>query len=429
MPRPFPCLSGAIFIALILNACTPTASPPTARGFSATVFSLNADIEKRDNAMVTMRVQKPPFDTRGRLALKLARGIINDTYLIEGKSTRIGTSELIVERLAGDLVLARIPRGGKEIIPGRTVRIYLRRKTIAITDFTVINSGGNNDISRYVQEEVTTVLVRSGQFRVLEREQLKTVLRELSLSQSGLVDQAGAKKVGKLLGADLILTGSLTRTGDRWHANLRLINTETGLILTAINQSGPLAEASREQLRDLADINATFEVGEKLTGWDLGKRQGGRRGEKGFMGVYVDPENGANLSRQSLAMDFTLGVNRVENLRKKKMFVAIRNNRKRDLSMFRGRKFRLRASRPLTVRFVLYDSEKGSPAEENWRQDIGEKKLAKGSNRFQRPCPRPQKSATVRDQSGNGSGPDRENGLAGKRIRQSAGNQRHHLAG
>ena len=363
-------LSALIFtIALCAAGCPVSSPPPVEKGPAAAIFSLEAKVKSRDGSILTLAVNKPAMDTRGRLALKLARGIIDDTYLIEGRTIRAGEAELVIERLAGDKALARIIKGGAGIKAGDTIRIYLDRKTIAITDLTVINASGA-EFGRYVQEELTTALVRSGQFRVLEREQLGAVLKEISLNQSGMVDRDSAKKAGRLLGADLILTGTMTRIGDDWSANLRLINTETGLVLTAINQSGPLSEISKKQLRKSGNINATFEAGANSAGWNIGERHGGRSGEKGFSKVHIDDERGARLSRHSLRMDFHIGKKRSRRKAKKKMFVAIRNSIKRDLSMFSGIKFHLRSDKPVTVTFVMTDNEKGRPGDEHWWKAI-----------------------------------------------------------
>ena len=106
------------------------------------------------------------------------------------------------------------------------------------------------------QDVFVTELVKSGKFRVIEREQLEALIREKNLSLSGSVDASTAVRAGKLLGVDYLLTGALTEYGSstnevsggwRFQAgkkkfsaamNARLIHTETGEIVWADEGSG-----------------------------------------------------------------------------------------------------------------------------------------------------------------------------------------------
>jgi curli biogenesis system outer membrane secretion channel CsgG len=63
------------------------------------------------------------------------------------------------------------------------------------------------------QDVFVTELVKSGKFRVVEREQLQALMEEKSLTLSGDVDPATAVKVGKLLGVNYLLTGAVTEYG------------------------------------------------------------------------------------------------------------------------------------------------------------------------------------------------------------------------
>ena len=63
------------------------------------------------------------------------------------------------------------------------------------------------------QDVFVTELVKSGKFRVVEREQLAALMQEKGLSLSGDVDPKTAVKIGKLLGVNYLLTGSVTEYG------------------------------------------------------------------------------------------------------------------------------------------------------------------------------------------------------------------------
>jgi len=63
------------------------------------------------------------------------------------------------------------------------------------------------------QDVFVTELVKSGKFRVVEREQLEALMKEKGLTLSGDVDPSTAVRVGKLLGVNYLLTGAVTEYG------------------------------------------------------------------------------------------------------------------------------------------------------------------------------------------------------------------------
>ncbi len=104
-------------------------------------------------------------------------------------------------------------------------------------------------------DELVTQLFQTGAFSVIERSQLAAVLAEQDLGASGAVDTTTAARIGQLLGAQLILTGSITqfsierRSGGFRRLGLsvsraesivdvRLVNTTTGEIMLAESGEG-----------------------------------------------------------------------------------------------------------------------------------------------------------------------------------------------
>lgn len=110
-------------------------------------------------------------------------------------------------------------------------------KKIAILPFPDLN-GKMNNLGIFVSEELITKLFMEKKFEVVERNLLDKVLKELSLNQSALIGDA-AQKIGKLLGVDAILTGTITEMGGNIIINARLIGTETGKILAVARTAFP----------------------------------------------------------------------------------------------------------------------------------------------------------------------------------------------
>jgi len=335
------------------------------------VFYLPAEVIEVQQNFVTLRVEKPTlFEEEVKLALKLAQEVIEKTYLIEGQKTSVNQSRVEVVRIIGSDILLKILDKSHSFKPGDRVQILLAKKIIAIKDFEVI-MGRNKEVAKFVQEDVTTALVNSGQFNVVERLKLQSVLDELKLAQTGLIDPAGAKQIGKLLGAAIILTGTLAATGDEWNVNLRLINTETGLITAALNKKGRLHELKPEAFREMKNIDGSFEdKTSDMAGWFLGEFKRGRTGVGGYQRIYIDETQGASGTQKSLAMDFKLGTKRVEKFKNLPIHASITNRLKRDLTNYSGIKFYMKADRDLLVWFQVGDSQEGSVYEENWFRNI-----------------------------------------------------------
>lgn len=112
-----------------------------------------------------------------------------------------------------------------------------------------------DNLGRAAADELVTHLVNSGQFTVIERAQLDAVLAEQRLGASGAVTAATAANIGKILGVQLILTGSITQFSiERISAgfrgiggsysnaeskiDVRLINTETTEIMAVAEGTG-----------------------------------------------------------------------------------------------------------------------------------------------------------------------------------------------
>lgn len=87
--------------------------------------------------------------------------------------------------------------------------------TIAV--FPLIYTGTNKDyapLSRGFSEMVSIDLAKLKTITVLERVRIQAVLDELKLSQSGVVDQSTAPRVGKILKAGTIVSGDYDVTND-----------------------------------------------------------------------------------------------------------------------------------------------------------------------------------------------------------------------
>jgi curli biogenesis system outer membrane secretion channel CsgG len=83
---------------------------------------------------------------------------------------------------------------------------------------TVMNSvqaifGTNQDVGRGISDLLVMKLVNDGKYSVIERAALEKVLGEQNFSNSNRADSSTAAKIGKVLGVDMIIIGSITQFG------------------------------------------------------------------------------------------------------------------------------------------------------------------------------------------------------------------------
>ncbi len=120
--------------------------------------------------------------------------------------------------------------------------------TVAVVDFS--NNTGRRipDIERTASEYISTLLSNKSGLQVVERRKLASIMTEQGLSQSGIIDnQNTAIQLGKLLGAEYLITGSLinlnvnetqfegygietTKVEISLSTNIKVLNVNTGVI-------------------------------------------------------------------------------------------------------------------------------------------------------------------------------------------------------
>ena len=160
-----------------------------------------------------------------------------------------------------------------------------RRPRIAVLDFDygTVQSyssamfGSNVDVGKGIADLLVTDLVKDGTFSIIERKALDKIMTEQNFSNSNRADPTSAAKLGKLLGVDAILIGSITEFGNEtkktglggaggnWggfglggisHSNskanvgidARLVNVDTGEILAVAEGKGQSSRSSTSML-------------------------------------------------------------------------------------------------------------------------------------------------------------------------------------
>jgi curli biogenesis system outer membrane secretion channel CsgG len=100
-----------------------------------------------------------------------------------------------------------------------------RKKRVAVMNFdyaTVHGDvaalfGSDVDVGKGIADLLVKHLVQDGSYSVIERKALDTILAEQNFSNSDRANPASSAKIGKLLGVDAIIVGSITQFGNDNH--------------------------------------------------------------------------------------------------------------------------------------------------------------------------------------------------------------------
>jgi len=86
-------------------------------------------------------------------------------------------------------------------------------------------------LSDYIIEELIGYIVNDGTLTVVDRANLETVRKELNFQLSGEVNDKTAQQIGKMLGAQTIVSGGITAIGSTYRLRVRAISVQTAEVL------------------------------------------------------------------------------------------------------------------------------------------------------------------------------------------------------
>ena len=97
-----------------------------------------------------------------------------------------------------------------------------RKKRVAVFDFdftaiptaTIAQLGNSVDIGKGVTNLLVKYLVQDGTYSVIERNALDKIMAEQNFSNSDRANPTSAAKIGKILGVDAMIVGSITQFGN-----------------------------------------------------------------------------------------------------------------------------------------------------------------------------------------------------------------------
>jgi len=110
-----------------------------------------------------------------------------------------------------------------------------KNKTIAVLSV----SSRDRNMATFVVEELEFQLVDSKEFRIVDRTTLDKIRTEQNFQLSGEVDDSSAVSIGKLLGAHVVITGTISGSGSGTSQRLTIkaLDVQTAQIITMARET------------------------------------------------------------------------------------------------------------------------------------------------------------------------------------------------
>ena len=119
------------------------------------------------------------------------------------------------------------------ISPFSTLAAQQTIKRIAVLELQ--GQGVTEAEARTLTDRLRSRLVNTNAFYVLEREQMDEVLNEQGFQQSGCVSDECLVEIGRLVGVEQMVGGSIGKIGQTYTLDLRIIDVTSGRIIKTVS--------------------------------------------------------------------------------------------------------------------------------------------------------------------------------------------------
>ncbi|MDR1868566.1 MAG: penicillin-binding protein activator LpoB [Treponema sp.] len=99
--------------------------------------------------------------------------------------------------------------------------------TVAITNF----EAEKKELSEFIIQELSVAFANTGKVRVVERSRLEMLQSELNFNMSGSVSDETAQGIGRMIGAQILFSGSISEYRDMYRMRIQAIVVETAEVI------------------------------------------------------------------------------------------------------------------------------------------------------------------------------------------------------
>ncbi len=135
---------------------------------------------------------------------------------------------------------------------------------IVVIDFSAKNISSAE--ASALTDRLRTELFLTTNFRVVERELVNEILNEQGFQETGCVTNECIVRIGRLIGVEQIVGGSISRVGKIYSVSARIIQVETGEIIkiSTYDHDGEIGDLLRHGMKIVAIELAGFETEKQI---------------------------------------------------------------------------------------------------------------------------------------------------------------------
>jgi hypothetical protein len=192
--------------------------------------------------LYTLKTEEVAFNVAGgTVKISVAANTLDDFVI------SINGSAAVAAALPG---LAQNALGGASPTPQRPIGqstlesalsaaadVIISRLTPKTTIAVVSIASGDTEAAEFVVDELAYLIVSSGNFKVVDRKSLEAIRSEQNFQTSGDVDDDSAVSIGKLLGANIVITGSISGVGSTRRLRLKALDVMTAEIAAMASEA------------------------------------------------------------------------------------------------------------------------------------------------------------------------------------------------
>ncbi len=105
-----------------------------------------------------------------------------------------------------------------------TLSFTQEKARVAVLDFEGVED------ALVISNAVRSELVKSDKYQIISRSDIAKIIQEQQFQLSGMVDEETSVELGRILGAQHLVTGSVTKVGISYFLNVKMVNIESGEI-------------------------------------------------------------------------------------------------------------------------------------------------------------------------------------------------------
>ncbi len=179
-----------------------------------------------------------------------------DSYLRTISQMPQGTTRAMVRRRLDSLLVVEFTRRQERMVEqeGELQAAMVPSNAVAVVAFDATHLNDDlRPIARGFAELVATDLTHVNSLVSVDRLRIETILREQQLAESGLVDPQTAPRMGQLLGAGKLVSGSMSSAGEQLLVS--------GSLVDLVSEPGSKMVPAERELREFFRLQKDFVYG------------------------------------------------------------------------------------------------------------------------------------------------------------------------